>query len=54
MHTLAIGRRVRPTEAGYELKEPSASYNCDFDVKKIDIEHENTCFEGEYGVKLEG
>jgi hypothetical protein len=54
MHTLAIGRRVRPTEAGYELKEPSAPYNCDFDVKKIDIEHENTCFEGEYGVKLEG
>jgi hypothetical protein len=44
MHALATGRRVRPTKAGYELKEPSAAYNCYFDAKKIDIEHENTCF----------
>ena len=54
MHALTIGRRVRPTEAGYALKEPSAAYNCDFDAKKIDIEHENICFEGEYSVILEG
>ena len=39
------------TESGYELKEPCASYNCDFDGKKIDIERGNTCLGGEYSVK---
>jgi hypothetical protein len=51
MQALAIGRRVRPTESGYELKESSDPYSCDFDGKKIDIERENVCFWGEYGVK---
>ncbi len=51
MQALAIGRRVRPTESGYELKEPFAVYNCDFDGKKTDIERENTCFWGEYTMK---
>ncbi len=44
MQALATGRRVRPTESGYELKEPSAPHNCDFDGKKIDIERKTPHF----------
>jgi putative transposase len=54
MQALAIGRRVRPTETGCELREPSAPYNCDFDGKKIDIERKNTCFRREYIMKSGG
>ena len=51
MKALAIGRRVRPTESGHELKEPCASYNCDFDGEKIDIEGKSAYVWGEYNVK---
>ncbi len=50
MQALAIGRSVRPTKSGYELKDPLAPYNCDFDAKKIDIERKITCFENEYSM----
>ncbi len=39
LHALAVGRRVKPSKTGYELREPLASYRSDFEAKKIDIEH---------------
>ena len=54
MQALAVGRRIRTTESGCELKESSVPYNCDFDGKKIDIEHENRWFWDGYSIKSSG
>jgi len=52
MQALAVGRRVRPTSSGHELKEPTVLYNCDFDSKKIDIGRESIYSWSEYSIIL--
>ena len=40
----SIGRRVRPSGDGFELRETVRSYNAHFDAEKCDIDADNTWF----------
>jgi putative transposase len=42
MRSLAIGRRVRPLQDGYELKEAMVPYSSHLEAKKGDIDPNNT------------
>ncbi|BBO88811.1 hypothetical protein DSCOOX_19910 [Desulfosarcina ovata subsp. ovata] len=44
MQALSVGRRVRPTKDGFELKEIVDPYNAHFDAEKCDIDANNTWF----------
>ena len=38
----ALGRQIRKTSGGYELREQTISYMTDFDSKKVNMGLENT------------
>ena len=44
MQAMSVGRRVRPSEDGFELKETVRSYNAHFDAEKCNIDADNTWF----------
>ena len=44
MQALSVGRRVRPSKDGFELRETIDPYNAHFDAEKCDIDANNTWF----------
>ena len=44
MKALSVGRRVRPTEEGFELRETIDPYNAHSEAEKRDIDANNTWF----------
>ena len=48
MQALSVGRRVRPTTEGFELRETIDPYNSHFEAEKCDIDAKNTWFRNIY------
>ena len=48
MQALSVGRRVRSTTEGFELRETIDPYNSHFEAEKCDIDAKNTWFRNIY------